>query len=761
MKKILMLSLMATTVLFVNASLWDVRDYYYRDNTAEVYLDKFHLSQDNYSRYKINSVKIPATVKKDGRSFAVTAIGDFSYTTLKNITIPSTVKLIRYGAFRSTNLEKVYISDIAAWCNIDMGIDSPYYNPYYGSNNIDYEGINPLYGAILYFNDKEVRDLIIPSSVTKINDGVFYGCGSLTSVTIPSSVTEIGSKAFMGCKSLTSVTIPSSVTEIGSKAFMGCNSLTSVSISNSVTKIGKYAFHGTPWYFSQPEGLIYAGMVAYSYEGNMPDGTSIVLKDGCTGITEGAFAGCTGLKEITIPSSVTSIGSGAFSDCTGLSNVYCEVKDPSVFGNHSFGKNVVVQVPNESVGLYQAAWKDATIVGEGKSIDVLGTGRKFVQDGICYSVNNDGKSMAVIGHEKSKEDFKGDLVIPKIVTFEGVSCKVTSIGAYAFNDCRGLTSVTIPNSVTEIGYNAFSGCRGLTSVTIPNSVTEIKNDAFSGCSGLTSVTIPNSVTEIGYNAFSGCSGLKSVTWNAKSCANFGEFDKSFKELGIKTFTFGSEVESIPGGLCSGLTGLTSVTIPNSVKSIGERAFWHCTGLTSVTIGTSVTSIGVSTFCGCTGLTSVTFPNSVTSIGEAAFYGCKGLTSVTIKNPNIKIERIAFEDCDNITKLQVPPEFEAKRENLNIFPNDAGRPPTVQEINLVGGRANFDKLSKGIIQRGMKLKHIENYSDLLDDHYIKGAYVTDFKRLWTRDNTSEYKIAFKGGYDYFVIVRNGVITSVSY
>ena len=95
----------------------------------------------------------------------------------------------------------------------------------------------------------------------------------------------------------------------------------------------------------------------------------------------------------------------------------------------------------------------------------------------------------------------GSLTIPSSVTYSGTTYSVTSIGNYAFRDCSGLTSVTIPNSVTSIGDNAFRDCSGLTSVTIPNSVTSIGNYAFFGCSGLTSVTIPNSVTSIGESAF--------------------------------------------------------------------------------------------------------------------------------------------------------------------------------------------------------------------------------------------------------------------
>ena len=173
---------------------------------------------------------------------------------------------------------------------------------------------------------------------------------------------------------------------------------------------------------------------------------------------------------------------------------------------------------------------------------------------------------------------------------------VTSIGDYAFYNCSGLTSVTIPNSVTSIGSLAFSGCRGLTSVTIPNSVTSIGDWAFSGCRGLTSVTIPDSVTNIESSAFAGCSGL------------------------------------------------TSVTIPNSVTSIVQQAFYNCSGLTNVTIPDGVTSIGVNAFADCSGLTSVTIPDSVTSIGEAAFSGCSGLTSISIPESVTYFGASCFEGC---------------------------------------------------------------------------------------------------------------------
>ncbi|MBR5331885.1 MAG: leucine-rich repeat domain-containing protein, partial [Muribaculaceae bacterium] len=142
----------------------------------------------------------------------------------------------------------------------------------------------------------------------------------------------------------------------------------------------------------------------------------------------------------------------------------------------------------------------------------------FEVDGIYYKYNyldKSAKTVAVTYKGSSQYDYSkeytGSVTIPSSVTYSGTTYSVTKIGGYAFCDCTGLTSVTIPNSVTEIGSGAFEGCYRLTSVTIPNSVTEIGSGAFEGCYRLTEVTIPNSVTEIGSGAFEGCYRLTSVT----------------------------------------------------------------------------------------------------------------------------------------------------------------------------------------------------------------------------------------------------------
>ena len=244
-----------------------------------------------------------------------------------------------------------------------------------------------------------LTSIIIPGAVNTIGNGAFNGCSGLTSITLPSSVTSIGNEAFRNCSGLTKITIGNSVETIGTNAFSdcgeltevnynatnctstsifknctslatlnigsnvqnipanafsGCTNITNITIPNSVISIGNEAFYGTQWYENQPNGLVYAGKVAYRYKGVMPENSEITLLDGTLGVGNDAFSGCNGLTSIIFPNSVTNIGGGAFTGCSSLINVFCYAENVPSASSNTFPSNyLTLYVPNASIDKYK------------------------------------------------------------------------------------------------------------------------------------------------------------------------------------------------------------------------------------------------------------------------------------------------------------------------------------------------------------------------------------------------------------------------
>ena len=303
-------------------------------------------------------------------------------------------------------------------------------------------------------------------------------------------------------------------------------------------------------------------------------------------------------------------------------------------------------------------------------------GSQVTVDGVKYALNPDNNTAEVLDWSYQ---ISSDVTIPAAVKVMEAEYTVTSINAGAFNSCKKLETITIPDSVMSIGEQAFS-FTGLKSVSFENNskLTSIGKSAFSGCTSLGTITIPNSVTSIGWGAFYEA-GLTSVTFESGS---------ALKEIGeatfcrcksLETITIPSSVMSI-GYMAFYNAGLASVSFEKDSKltSIGEDAFYCCKSLRTVTIPNSVmsigrmafsnaglesvsfekdsklTSIGEDAFYCCKSLRTVTIPNSVTSIGEDAF-GSSGLESVSFEKDS-KLESIgeyAFDECESLGTVTIP------------------------------------------------------------------------------------------------------------
>ena len=501
-----------------------------------------------------------------------------------------------------------------------------------------------------------LTSITMPNSITNIGESAFSYCRSLTSIALSNSLTYIDKSAFFSCSSLTSIIIPNSVLSIKQSAFLRCEALTSIYLGTSINEIGSYCFHecpnlkklilnckyikswfkdksivddntiieditfgedvegidldafeGTTWMNNQPDGIIYAGSVAYKYKGNNSDIsniTKIIIKDGTriinnnlfkywkdlvsviipntvTRINEGAFSNCDNLISINLSSNLTSIDDQAFLHCTSLTSITIPESVVSI-GNWAFAQCsslTSINIPCNVSRIGEGAFDKCNEI---KSI--------HISDLMAWCNLSFGNNWFSNAHRLFLNGCElQNVVIPYGITDFGL----------AFQNCSEIKSVIIPNGVTSIHNSAFSGCTNLTSVTIPNNVISIGNSAFANCANLSVINFPNSVTSIGNSAFSGC---------------------------IK---------------------LASLTIPNNVTSIGKSAFYGCTDLESLKIGNGITIIDESSFSNCSGLTNLILPENLSIIKASAFANCSNLQYVTIPASTEVIYQNAFSGCNQL------------------------------------------------------------------------------------------------------------------
>ena len=331
--------------------------------------------------------------------------------------------------------------------------------------------------------------------------------------------------------------------------------------------------------YSIRKGVKVIGDMAFAFYNSL---TSINIPNSVTTIGNLAFGWCESLTIINIPNSVTTIGNSAFDRCGSLTSITIPSSVVTIIGNPFDGWHGILN--NESNAF-------------------------IYEDHVLFNKNK----TTLIAYRAKETNY----TIPN---------SVTTIGEGAFSGCKSLISINIPNSVTTIGDSAFWGCASLTNINIPNSVTTIGNSAFEWCESLTNISIPNSVTTIGNWGFGTCKSLTSITIPNSVVTIIGNpfygwhgiLNNESKAFIYEDHVLFNKNKTI---LIAYRAKGTNYTIPNSVTTIGNSAFWWCESLTNINIPNSVTTIGDGAFCGCNSLTSINIPNSVTTIGEFAFGVC--------------------------------------------------------------------------------------------------------------------------------------------
>ena len=552
------------------------------------------------------SIVIPSEI--DGKK--VTVIGNsafYGFKSLKNIEIPDGITSIENYAFCQcwsiTSLsvpESVTSIGTGAFrfCGDLKEIKLP--------SNLTVLS-DSLFGAdanleYITFGDAEKTDtVIIPETVQKMGNYVFMNCEKIKNIKLPSNLKSIGKTCFQGCISLTGLFIPQSVESIGGGIFGDCDALQSVEIEDENNN------------FIFKDGILYDvknGILVSAVNSLISEK---VIVDECTKtIDYYAFADCDNLYEIEIPQGVVNIGEKAFARLDNLKNIDIpdSVTNITTLAFYRCNGLVSVQVPGSVTA---------------------------IKNGTFRECNN----------------------LKKVILNEGI----TGIEQYAFYDCELLEEISIPGTVTTVGNSAFYRCKNLKSIEIPEGVTKIDGSAFIFCSSLEQIKLPQSLVSIGSGAFDNCTSLISVELpdNAiissdtfKECKNLSDIvisdtnNNYIVKNGILYNKNMTRILCYPAGIKD-----TEFSVPDTVKTIGDFAFYGAKVLESINIPDSVTNIGTDAFGECSGLKEVVIPDSVTSMGEAVFYKCTSLEkvklSVNITSPNPAV----FQYCSSLKEVVLP------------------------------------------------------------------------------------------------------------
>lgn len=500
---------------------------------------------------------------------------------------------------------------------------------------------------------KDYRDRIVH---LEIMEGIgriasywaFANCENLTQLTLHEGLEEIGPYAFQNT-GLTSVTIPASVTRIYDNVFNYCPNLTAITVDPENTKYTNDSYGAL---FTKDMKTMMQMPGAYTGSYRIPDGVETLFW--------GAFAGCQ-LSEVIIPASVNYIDIQTFDDCSNLKTIWFEGDAPAESesfhfdsvatayypaNNDTWTDEIMERMGGEVFGgeITWVAYTPSATIASGTCGENLNW--KLTEEGtLTISGSGDMYEFSNVASSEPPWEAYADQI-----TNVNIKPGVTSIGRYAFYHLEQLETVSIPEGITKIGDHAFYFCSKLSGIDIPESVTTIGDGAFCNCYRLTAINLSKNVSDIGLRAFANCSRVPGI-WVDEDNPYFSNDEYGVLYNKDKT-TLIQMSESFEGAF----------TVPDSVTTIGESAFWFCDGMTSISLSENVTSIGNYAFNYCSGLTSIDLPSGLKFIDYNAFSNCNYIGEITIPASVEKMGTNPFQDMAKLSWITV-------EEGNEFFCND--------------------------------------------------------------------------------------------
>ncbi|MEE3440079.1 leucine-rich repeat domain-containing protein, partial [Ruminococcus sp.] len=695
--------------------------------------------------------------------------------------------------------------------------NQPWKNYKSTAKSIDlFDGITSI-GNYAFYNFTSVTpEVTIPITVEKISNSAFDCCTSLKKITIPDNVKTIDNRAFGSCTSVTEIELGTGLTQLGTSDYYYNNPFYNTSSVKKITfnseKVPTTPYGDLFQYMNSLE-TVYVSAKSYSqyverfssYINNakfvlLNDDTDFIIEDGVLKLYQGndanvvipsdvteigpsAFRNNASIKTVEFSSNVEKISNNAFMGCTSLKSVALNNKLTTIsyssFNSCSALKEITIPNSVETIGDY-AFYKCTSLSNElviPSSVTSIGN-YAFAEDNKIPSVDIKGNPNGTT---------VGDYSFQNVSNSTSLNLgNVTSIGAYAFNNCTLLSGkLTIPDSVTTIKNNAFSYCKSITEIEFSKNLVTINYETFSSCTSLKKIIIPNNIKTIDNRAFYSCTGVTEIelgTGLTQLGTNYRDYNNPFYYMtGVKKITFNTEkVPTTPcadtfeymnnletvyvpvngysdyvtrfspyinnarivmisdsdfvikDGVLLQYSGTdTDVVIPDDVTEIGDSAFKNNTNIKKVTFSKNIKKINQSAFYNCTNLETVIFNNLISSIGNSAFYGCTKLSGVLKISENTRsVGNYAFANCSSLTSVEIASNNEEIKIGDYSFQNDTSiKSISLGNVTSIGKYAfnNCNSINTNV-QFNDSLKTIGEYafrncSNIIDTLVIPTSVIT--------------------------------------